>query len=242
MATYYAQHAYKTKHGNYTEELSALVPFIPSWLKVGPQAIDGTCAKGSVTTHPSTGTFDATFTSLDGKAASHVNDARYLTVTRQQDAGGGGGGADPEASAVPIRALLAPSFVGTDWSKLSVKEVPMPNISTPTTVIVQVVGSSVNPVDWKIIEARLFPGLPATFPAKLGMDMAGVVVKVGPGCTRLKVGDEVWADLADDGLGGYATYAQVEESHLGIKQVKPERNNLFPPPACLHVCVCVSCQ
>ena len=37
----------------------------------------------------------------------------------------------------------------------------------------------------------------------MAFQKAGVVAKVGPGCTRLKVGDEVWADLADDGLGGY---------------------------------------
>lgn len=68
----------------------------------------------------------------------------------------------------------------------------------------------------------MITGLPAAFPAKLGMDMAGVVVKVGPGCTRIKVGDEVWADLADDGLGGYATYAAAEEAHLGVKPANLE--------------------
>jgi NADPH:quinone reductase-like Zn-dependent oxidoreductase len=83
-------------------------------------------------------------------------------------------------------------------------------------VIVAVVGSSVNPVDWKLIEERLFPGIPAAFPAKLGTDMAGVVHSVGKGCTRLKPGDRVWADLADDGLGAYATYAKADESHLGL--------------------------
>jgi hypothetical protein len=32
----------------------------------------------------------------------------------------------------PSRALLAPSFVGKDWSKLQVKEVPIPTITRPT--------------------------------------------------------------------------------------------------------------
>lgn len=175
MAAYYAQHAYKAKHGSYTADLVSLVPFIPAWLNVGPHAIDGTCAKGRVTTSQANGTFDVTFTSLDGKASSHVNDVRYLTVTKAlhdaaewststttstttSDSNTDVEKEDTFASQIPIRALLAPSFVGTDWSKLAVKEVAMPNISTPTTVIVQVVGSSVNPVDWKIIEARLFPG------------------------------------------------------------------------------------
>lgn len=114
-------------------------------------------------------------------------------------------------------ALLAPGFVGTNWGLLTVRPVPMPELARPTSVIVRVAGSSVNPVDWKLIQQRLFPGLPAGFPAKLGMDVAGVVVRVGPNCTRLRPGDEVWADLADDGLGGYATYALADESHLGLK-------------------------
>ena len=29
----------------------------------------------------------------------------------------------------------------------------------------------------------------------LGMDLAGVVVALGPGATRLSVGDQVWADI-----------------------------------------------
>lgn len=149
MAAYYAQHAYKAKHGSYTTDLVSLVPFIPAWLNVGPHAIDGTCAKGSVTTSQANGTFDVTFTSLDGKASSHVNDVRYLTVTKAlhdtaewststststntSDSNTDVEKEDKFASQIPIRALLAPSFVGTDWSKLAVKEVAMPNISTPT--------------------------------------------------------------------------------------------------------------
>ena len=114
------------------------------------------------------------------------------------------------------RAVLAPGFVGRNWSALRVAEVAMPTIQRPTDVVVRVVGSSVNPVDWKLIERRTFPGIPAAFPARLGMDMAGVVVAVGEGCTRLGVGDRVWADLADDGLGGYSTYTRAEEAHLGL--------------------------
>ena len=48
--------------------------------------------------------------------------------------------------------------------------------------------------------------------------MAGSVVKTGAACDRLKPGDRVWADLANEKppLGGYATYAVVECSHLGL--------------------------
>jgi alcohol dehydrogenase len=83
----------------------------------------------------------------------------------------------------------------------------VPPLHSATSALVKVAGSSVNPV---------YPSLPASFPSPLGMDMAGTVVAVGDGCKRLRVGDRVWADLANDGLGAYADFTTVEESHLGL--------------------------
>ena len=171
MATYYAEHAYKAKHGSFTTNLKALPPFIPSWLNVGAKAIDGTCATGRVVA-TAAGGFEATFTDLAGSRASSVTDLRYLTVVHNSNARtpqGSKGITEGRAGApaLPSRALLAPSFVGTDWKKLTVRKVDMPALKTPTSVLVQVVGSSVNPVDWKIIEQRVFPGLPAAFPVRL---------------------------------------------------------------------------
>ena len=42
-------------------------------------------------------------------------------------------------------------------------------------------------------------GLPIEFPHILGFDLAGTVVEC-PGCTRLKVGDEVWGDNGKDAI------------------------------------------
>ena len=59
-------------------------------------------------------------------------------------------------------------------------------------ILIKVTASSVNPVDWKITTG----GLGLGFPHVLGFDVAGIVAALGPtGCNRLKVGDEVWADL-----------------------------------------------
>jgi NADPH:quinone reductase-like Zn-dependent oxidoreductase len=51
------------------------------------------------------------------------------------------------------------------------------------------------------------------------MDMAGTVKAVGDGVTRLKVGDEVWADTgnADGDTGGMAQYAVIREAQAGLK-------------------------
>ena len=48
------------------------------------------------------------------------------------------------------------------------------------------------------------------YPHKLGHEFAGEVVKVGPGCTRLKVGDKVSG--VDRGFGGFAEYRVTKET------------------------------
>ncbi|MBA0578666.1 hypothetical protein Gorai_020941, partial [Gossypium raimondii] len=54
---------------------------------------------------------------------------------------------------------------------------------------------SLNPVDWKIQEGVLRPFLPRKFPCIPASDVAGEVVKVGPGVTNFKAGDKVVAAL-----------------------------------------------
>jgi len=78
---------------------------------------------------------------------------------------------------------------------------------------------NVNPVDHKIVEIA---GIAWQYPHKLGIDVAGVVTRVGPGCSRLRVGDEVWGEATSlsetiSTGGTYAQYATVSESILGLK-------------------------
>lgn len=95
------------------------------------------------------------------------------------------------------------------------RKVPRPRSSQ---VLIKVAASSVNPVDWKILENPLIG-----FPHVLGFDVAGTVVEVGSNCQRLKVGDEVWADLGKSflsiglQLGAWAEYAVADESQVGLK-------------------------
>lgn len=106
-----------------------------------------------------------------------------------------------------------------DLQKVKVidKDVPKPGYGE---VLVQVYASNINPVDHKIVE---MVGLIWSYPHKLGLDLAGVVVAVGPSCKpRFKVGDEVWGEATTilEGLetaGTYAQYAAVSEDRLGLK-------------------------
>eukprot|EP00440_Ansanella_granifera_P053233 gb/GFBE01057709.1/.p1 GENE.gb/GFBE01057709.1/~~gb/GFBE01057709.1/.p1 ORF type:complete len:368 (+),score=64.22 gb/GFBE01057709.1/:1-1104(+) len=86
-------------------------------------------------------------------------------------------------------------------------------------VLIRVAASSVNPVDWKLLEYPL--GLAG--PKVLGFDVAGTIEAVGPGCERLKPGDAVWADLGKSSklspvqLGAWAEFALADESQVSIK-------------------------
>merc|ERR1719203_1897692 len=63
--------------------------------------------------------------------------------------------------------------------------------------------------------------MPMSFPAALGFDCAGVITAVGSGVDKLKVGDEVWADVVQSGrkvkLGAYAEYVSVPTKNVGLK-------------------------
>jgi len=98
------------------------------------------------------------------------------------------------------------------------RDVPKPGIGE---ILIAINASSVNPVDWKVLEG----GLPLKFPHVLGFDASGVVVAKGSLTSdRLNVGDEVWCDLGKTWLlkgggelGAYAEFAVADESQVGLK-------------------------
>jgi len=119
-------------------------------------------------------------------------------------------------------AVTTPTQLKTgDFTKINVVSnhvVPHPGHGQ---VLIRTVASSVNPVDFKLLENG-FGKLPLN--QVLGFDIAGNIVQVGAGCARLKVGDEVWADLGlglgtpgGAELGAWADYAIAEESQVGLK-------------------------
>jgi NADPH:quinone reductase-like Zn-dependent oxidoreductase len=119
---------------------------------------------------------------------------------------------------------------------MRVQEVPVPKVGEGE-VLIKVIASSVNPVDWKFCSGRLDGWMPARFPMIPGFDCAGVVAAVGPGCSRLHVGDEVWADVVtregtgemhEGGgsgdakqdfmrMGGYGEFVATSEKRVGLK-------------------------
>ncbi|KAF9475471.1 GroES-like protein [Pholiota conissans] len=82
------------------------------------------------------------------------------------------------------KALLLPKKFGD----LVVTEIPVPKPG-PGEVLVKVLATSLNPVDWKIQKLGFFI---EEFPAILGTDVAGEVEEVGEGVTEFKKGDRVF--------------------------------------------------
>lgn len=70
------------------------------------------------------------------------------------------------------------------------------------------------------------------YPHKLGHEFAGTVAKVGPGCTRYKVGDKVTA--LDRGFGGFAEYRVTAESKcLPLAEHVDPRYAMGEPQKCI---------
>ncbi|WP_158915133.1 zinc-binding dehydrogenase [Caulobacter sp. S45] len=101
-------------------------------------------------------------------------------------------------------------FEGVGYTKsrdgfpLEAVKVPVPKPG-PDQVLIHVVCSSLNPLEYKLAQLNFFGRSP---PVVLGFDMAGVVVAVGEGVTRFSVGDAVAAMADSNGDGGWATGGQ----------------------------------
>ncbi len=82
-------------------------------------------------------------------------------------------------------------------------------------VLIKVHASSANAADWRLLRADPFlvrlMGLGFFKPKNkiLGMDIAGRVGAVGRNAKQFQPGDEVFGDIFESGLGGFAEYVCV---------------------------------
>lgn len=95
-------------------------------------------------------------------------------------------------------------------------DVPLPELREGE-VLVEVHAAGVNLIDAKIRDGEFKLILPYRLPTALGHDVAGVVVKVGPGARQFKVGDEVYARVDDFRIGTFAEFVPVQEASLAPK-------------------------
>src|ERR1700719_630470 len=98
-----------------------------------------------------------------------------------------------------MRAIVVHQYGGPEVLKFEEYPDPVPG---PGEVLVRVAAASVNPIDYKRRAGLTKDFYPMKFPGLIGVDMAGTVVKTGPGVEGFSVGDQVFA-MADN------TYAEL---------------------------------
>jgi NADPH2:quinone reductase len=114
-----------------------------------------------------------------------------------------------------MKALVLTDFGGPDLFEMRDLPVPEPG---PTDILVKVMATALNPVDYKVRRSGRWVGL--TFPAVLGYDVAGIVEKAGVGVKRFKPGDRVfYSPVIHGSHGTYAEYHVVDESIVAFMPV-----------------------
>jgi NADPH:quinone reductase-like Zn-dependent oxidoreductase len=91
-------------------------------------------------------------------------------------------------------------------------DAPEPAIG-PDMVLIESVGTSVNPIDWKIRSGARQKDFPLDLPAILGKDVSGIVRAVGSDIRNFKPGDRVIA-MADATYAEYVAVPGALVTHL----------------------------
>jgi len=98
-----------------------------------------------------------------------------------------------------MKAIVVHQYGGPEVLKFEEYPDPVPGAGE---VLVRVAAASVNPIDYKRRAGLTKDFYPMQFPGLIGVDVAGKLVKVGPGVEGFSVGDQVFA-MADN------TYAEL---------------------------------
>jgi NADPH:quinone reductase-like Zn-dependent oxidoreductase len=106
-----------------------------------------------------------------------------------------------------MKAIVIHGYGGPEVMKYEDYPDPVPGAGE---VLVRVSASSVNPFDFKVRSGVFKEFIPLTFPAILGIDVAGTVASVAPGVTGFTAGDKVFA-LASQ---AYAELCVVKATEL----------------------------
>jgi NADPH:quinone reductase-like Zn-dependent oxidoreductase len=113
-----------------------------------------------------------------------------------------------------MKAVYLEEYGGPEVLKFC--ELPKPVIGDDE-LLIKVLATSVNPVDWKIRKGllRFIPGV--KLPKVLGGDISGIVDEVGVGVVEFKTGDEIYGLISAIKGGGYAEYAVAMPHQIALK-------------------------
>ena len=120
-----------------------------------------------------------------------------------------------------MKAIVVHEYGGPEVLRFEQYPDPVPG---PGEVLVRVAATSVNPIDYKRRAGLTKDFYPLQFPGLIGVDMAGTVVKLGPGVEGFSVGDQVFA-MADN------TYAELCVVKADVLAKVPEGLDLIQAAA-----------
>jgi NADPH:quinone reductase-like Zn-dependent oxidoreductase len=107
-----------------------------------------------------------------------------------------------------VRAIRFSEYGKPEVLELAQAEDPEPG---PGQVRVSVRAVGVNPIEWKVRSGMMAQVRPLEFPAGLGVELAGVIDKLGDGVTELGLGEEV---LGYASTPAYAELAVCDADHV----------------------------
>ena len=115
-----------------------------------------------------------------------------------------------------MKAIAITAYGGRE--QLTMMELPDP-VPGPGEVLIRIRAAGVNPVDHKVRRGLLATRMPNLFPLIIGLECAGEVSAVGPGVTRVRVGDAVMAYARKEFLrdGTYAEFIALPETSVSRK-------------------------
>lgn len=140
-----------------------------------------------------------------------------------------------------MKAMVFRQYGSPDVVKQEELEKPVPK---ENEVVIKVIATSINPLDWHIMRGEPFLarfGTGLVKPNKmniLGADVAGIVETVGAQVKQFKQGDEVIGELGEDDLGGLAEFACGSEQSFVLKPA----NSTFEEAAAMPVAALTALQ
>ena len=116
-----------------------------------------------------------------------------------------------------MKAVQINQYGGIDVLEIN-QDTPEP-ITSGKQILVEVFAASINPIDYKIRSGNLRKFMPIQFPATLGGDFAGRIIKLGKDVFEFKVGDEVSgsAIVLNEGSGAFAEKLAANTENIAIK-------------------------
>jgi NADPH:quinone reductase-like Zn-dependent oxidoreductase len=131
-----------------------------------------------------------------------------------------------------MKAILLKEYGLPDLLEIGDVAKPTPNEGE---VRVKIHSASINDWDWGYVRGkpfviRLFFGLKKPKIRIPGVDVSGTIEAVGDNVTTFKVGDEIYCDLSECGLGGFAEYVCIPENALSGKPSNISHNDASALP------------